>query len=466
MGEPNHALRAARERVPSRSAPGEPLSRTELADMVNAWLWRETGHRYALDDHAVGRWERGRVHWPIAPYRAALRAVLAAPSDEALGFRRPRTSEHAPSHAGPEWTTDVVTAAATDAVTVEVINRRDALRAAALGGAALLTPLAGWLEPIADGPFAARSGAFSGAEVEALEHVAATFRQWRSAESGLGRTAVLGQLADVGQRLKGATPGPLTDRVFAVAAELARVSASMAFDAGDHRPAQDHYLLAARLARSGHDVVFGAVALSALARLQFDIGAADDGLNIVVLAQRGTRHTSSPRLTSMLATREAWGHAHSGDRRRFCAAVDSALETHGDATVHDPASLRSFDPAELHGTIGARYRDMARHDRRHAVDAVQHVTMALALREPDRTRNRAFDLVSLARVQLLAGEPDEAAESARSAIPHFDVHRPGRLGRKLADWVRESEPFRAVPLVTDVRDEIQHTVSQVRKVST
>ncbi|MGH3613028.1 MAG: hypothetical protein ACRDRK_10635 [Pseudonocardia sp.] len=347
---------------------------------------------------------------------------------------------------------------------MEVMNRRDALRAAALGGAALLTPLAGWLEPVTGEAFTTRTGAFSVAEVNALERLAETFRQWRSAESGLGRTAVLGQLADVGARLKDATPGLLTDRVFVVAAELARISASMAFDAGDHRPAQDHYLLAARLAKSGNDVVFGAVALSALARLQFDIGATDDGLNVVSLAQRGTRRTSSPRLRSMLATREAWGHAQVGDAHRFRVAVDSALDAHGDATADDPASLRSFDPAELHGTVGARFRDMARHDRRHASDAARHVTTALELRGPNRARNRAFDYVSLARVQLIAGEPDGSAESARSALPHFDVHRPGRLGRKLSDWVRESEPFRTVPVVADVRDEIQQLTTTTRNV--
>lgn len=433
------------------------MSRAELADAVNAHLWRETGRRYALDDHAVGRWERGRVRWPNAPYRAALRAVLGMPSDAALGFRRPGTRSET-TIARPVWTPRVSASDAADAVAAR-IHRREAVVAPALGGATLLAPLAGWLEPRAPDVSASRLRRFSVAEVEALEHVAATFRTWRSVESGLGRTAVLGQLADVGARLETATPGPLTDRAFVVAAELARVSASMAFDAGQQRPAQDHYLLAARLASSGGDRVFGAVALAALARLQFDVGAADDGLAVVSLAQRGTRHMSSPRLRSMLATREAWGHAQAGDPHRFRAAVDSALETHGDAVEGDPSSLRSFDAAELHGTVGARYRDMARHDRRHAVDAVAHVTAALELRGPDRARNRAFDHVSLARVQLIAREPDGAAESARSALPHFDVDRPGRLGRKLGDFVRESEPYRAVPAVADVRADILQLTS-------
>jgi hypothetical protein len=65
------------------------MSRAELAEAINAWLWSETGRHYALDAHAVARYERNGVRWPIAPYRAALRAVLHAASDADLGFSPP-----------------------------------------------------------------------------------------------------------------------------------------------------------------------------------------------------------------------------------------------------------------------------------------------------------------------------------------------------------------------------------------
>ncbi|MCA1188095.1 hypothetical protein LCD36_16820 [Saccharopolyspora sp. 6T] len=86
MGLPNEALRAARLRVASSRAPGEPMSRSELASAVSAWLWRETGKRHDLDPHLLAKWERGAVRCPTAPYRAALRAVLGVASDADLGF--------------------------------------------------------------------------------------------------------------------------------------------------------------------------------------------------------------------------------------------------------------------------------------------------------------------------------------------------------------------------------------------
>ncbi|MDS1269274.1 transcriptional regulator [Lipingzhangella sp. LS1_29] len=66
------------------------MSRAELAEAVNKYLWRTTGTRHALDAHAIARYERGKVSWPSAAYRAGLKAVLSADTDTDLGFRPSR----------------------------------------------------------------------------------------------------------------------------------------------------------------------------------------------------------------------------------------------------------------------------------------------------------------------------------------------------------------------------------------
>jgi hypothetical protein len=337
---------------------------------VNVWLWEHTGRRFELDDHLIGKWERGAVQYPIEPYRAALRAVLGAATDAELGFVRAAPSPTPPGvllSASGTWTLADIVHDAAKVTESELINRRDALRLAAVGGTALLGPLAGWVEPVTSHSLATRSGVFSVTEVEGLEHLVAAFRDWRSAGAGLGRTAVVGQLADVAERLRTAPSRPLTDRVFVAGAELAKIAGSMAFDAGAHRSAQQHYVTAARMAKGGNNTSFGAVALAALARQSFDLDAPDDGLQIVHLAQRGTRSTATPRLRAMLATREAWAHAQLGDARRFRYAAEDAEDAHNVGGAEDePHWLRGFDRAELVGTIGARYRDLARHDPRQA----------------------------------------------------------------------------------------------------
>ena len=89
MSEPNEMLRGARERTPSRRAPGEHMSRAELADAICAWLWDTTEIKYELDGHYIAKLERGAVRWPGAAYRSGLRHVLDVASDNELGFYPP-----------------------------------------------------------------------------------------------------------------------------------------------------------------------------------------------------------------------------------------------------------------------------------------------------------------------------------------------------------------------------------------
>ena len=48
--------------------------------------------------------------------------------------------------------------------------------------------------------------------------------------------------------------------------------------------------------------------------------------------------------------------------------------------------------------------------------------------------------------------------TVRSALPLIDPHRPGLLGRKLADWHSEAAPFAAVPEVQDTREQTRELV--------
>jgi hypothetical protein len=62
------------------------MSRQELADAVNAYIWREHHIEERLDAHDIGKLERGEHRWPGARRREAFRAVLHADTDARLGF--------------------------------------------------------------------------------------------------------------------------------------------------------------------------------------------------------------------------------------------------------------------------------------------------------------------------------------------------------------------------------------------
>ena len=69
------------------------MSRRELAEAINAWLYRTHNIVITTDGRYIARLERGRRHWPPPLYRAGLRAVLGAATDAELGLyyagRRP-----------------------------------------------------------------------------------------------------------------------------------------------------------------------------------------------------------------------------------------------------------------------------------------------------------------------------------------------------------------------------------------
>jgi transcriptional regulator with XRE-family HTH domain len=88
----NQLLRTARERTPSRQVPGEWLSRREVAEAVNMWIYENTKKTTTLDANYLAKLERGVVRWPSARYRAGLRAVLGVTTDAELGFYPPRRS--------------------------------------------------------------------------------------------------------------------------------------------------------------------------------------------------------------------------------------------------------------------------------------------------------------------------------------------------------------------------------------
>ena len=62
------------------------MSRQELADAVNAYIWHEHNVEERLDAHDIGKLERGEHRWPGARRREAFRAVLHAETDAQLGF--------------------------------------------------------------------------------------------------------------------------------------------------------------------------------------------------------------------------------------------------------------------------------------------------------------------------------------------------------------------------------------------
>ncbi|MGC4885711.1 hypothetical protein [Micromonospora sp. DT227] len=90
-------LSDARHRLSSPVRAGQRMSRSELADAVNAALdriypSRDVTAQY-VDSRWVGKLERGEHRWPSEPRRKALRQVFGAVTDADLDLYSPRRSD-------------------------------------------------------------------------------------------------------------------------------------------------------------------------------------------------------------------------------------------------------------------------------------------------------------------------------------------------------------------------------------
>ncbi|HZD14502.1 MAG TPA: XRE family transcriptional regulator, partial [Pseudonocardiaceae bacterium] len=150
----NDQLRAARERTASPTYATECLSRQELAELVNAYIWEQHHKMVALDHGYLGKLERGIIRWPGTLYREALRAILGVPTDAALGFVNARRA----------------------LVKLDDVDRKKFLVTTALGvGAAALAPVAALLEGGEPTPTPVRVGA---TEIAQIRDAAQAFESW------------------------------------------------------------------------------------------------------------------------------------------------------------------------------------------------------------------------------------------------------------------------------------------------
>ncbi|MBO0607792.1 hypothetical protein [Myceligenerans salitolerans] len=165
------------------------MSRRELAEAVNQYLWRTTGKEVHLDVDTLRRYENGQPRWPGADYRDGLRAVLGVGSDADLGFhptRRGRTA--APTHDVGAWIAtwahkDAVASADSEipATAIDLLCRAVLSYPPAEGGLDRLERA----RPAVAGAFASyQAGSFEAAALRASKALAAL----RSAEHGRATT--------------------------------------------------------------------------------------------------------------------------------------------------------------------------------------------------------------------------------------------------------------------------------------
>jgi len=409
--------------------PGECLSRQEVAELVNEWLYDRTKKRVELDANYVGKLERGIIRWPSKQYREAFRAVLRVESDAQLGFhgRRRRSA------------------------TVTEVNRQQFLRAA---GTAMALP---WLElftPTTPTPVPTR---VTPVEIDQVRTAATVFSTWDNTYGGgLAREAVFAQLRWSAQLLEAAYPEQLRPELFAAVARLGSVAGFMAFDAYAHEDARRSFRFSLACAEQSGNWHLRARLLNMMARQAVWCGQPDDGLTYVEMALvRNDRLTATERAS--LHTLRARAFAKLRHAQECLAAVGAADEAfaHANQAV-DPPWMAFYDHAQHHGDTGHALFDLSIQGRR--TQAAQRLAYSVAHHAPAFARSRAISRTKLASLLMATGDPRQAAAIGQKALDSAGSVRSRRAIDDLWELHRLAGRHPAIPEAVELRERITETL--------
>ncbi|MGW0733436.1 transcriptional repressor NsdA [Streptomyces sp. NPDC002851] len=434
-------------------------SKGELARQVNRRARQMGANHISTDTSRVRRWLDGEQ--PREPIPRILSELFSerfgsVVAIEDLGLR---TAHQSPSLTGVDlpWTGHQ---------TVELIgefSRSDLMLArrgflgtslALSAGPALIEPMQRWLVPTpavaaerqqaGDVTPLRRASKLSKPELDLLESTTVMFRQWDAqCGGGLRRKAVVGQLHEVTDLLQEPQPPATQQRLFKIAGELAELAGWMSYDVGLQPTAQKYFVLALHAAKESGDKPLGAYILSSMGRQMIHLGRPDDALELIHLAQYGSRDTASPRTQAMLYAMEARAYANMGNPSRTKRAVRMAEDTFADAEEfreREPDWIRFFSEAELNAENAHSYRDLAYVAGRSPTYAslaqpAMERAVELFSTDTEHQRSYALNLIGMATVHLLQKEPEHGVVLAEKALGIAKKVRSERVNTRLRKTV-------------------------------
>ncbi len=436
-------------------------SKGELARQVNRRARQLGANHISTDTSRVRRWLDGEN--PREPIPRILSELFSerfgvVVSVEDLGLR---TTRPAPSATGVDlpWTGPQTVALLSEFSRSDLMLARRGFLGSSLAlsaGPSLIEPMQRWLVPSPSSPLprpepdvapssARARGRLSKPELDLLETTTVMFRQWDAqCGGGLRRKAVVGQLHEVTDLLQEPQPDATTKRLFKVAAELAELAGWMSYDVGLQPTAQKYFVLALHAAKEAGDRPLGSYVLSNMSRQMIHLGRPEDALELIHLAQYGSRDCASPRVQSMLYAMEARAYANMGQPGRCKRAVRMAEDTFAEADEWDepdPDWIRFFSEAELYAENSHSFRDLAYVAGRSPTYAslaeplIRRAVELFGQEGGEHQRSYALNLIGMATVHLLQREAEQSTVLATEAIKAAKKVRSERVNTRIRKTV-------------------------------
>jgi hypothetical protein len=423
------------------------MSRTDLADAVNAWLHRSDVLDADVDANYVGKLERGVHRWPGEVRRRAFRGVLHAATDLDLGF-------HVIREAVVGETPVVVVRPATHLPPRAPVHYMPFLPAA------LDRPALDWMcdeRPLAP-PHPAGRRRLDPAEAES---VARRLLDLRDSDHSQGAGLVAAQVAaflhdDVEPLLSTGLDDPqLAAAVYRIAIGAHELAGYQAVDLGADGLAQRHYLHALTLTRTVGDRALGAYLLGvSLGHLALHCGFPDRSLRMAQTAIKGLADQGTPVLNAALHAVLARAHARLGDSASCAAALHIAeADLSRSDSAAEPSWIGYLTEPYLADEIAHCMYDLGSHGT-----ARREVRYAMAGVGATRVRRLAIDTALLASSLAADRQIEEACFQGREATDLAARIGSARAVQRVAQVSADLLPFSGSRAVAELTDYVHATL--------
>jgi transcriptional regulator with XRE-family HTH domain len=442
---PNELLRTARRRTASLTSPGRGLSRQELAELVNTWVWDHYNETLEHSANWVCQLEQGKIRWPREMSRAALRAILGAPTDAALGFTGDPRSARA-------------------AVTLKGVDRQQFIRTSRdLGVLAALGPVAELLAELLEDTEPTQTPTRVGAsDIEQIRTATQVFGSWSGTYGGgLVRATAIGQLRCSAALLKATCPERLRPELFSAVGDLADVAGYLAVDAGADAQADRVYRFALACAEQAGDWPLRGEILSSMAKHAIWTGRPDEGLTLaehglvradrLTAAGRSTLHTDRGRalatmrrvnetLTAIGTADDHFAHFTPDNEPRYMGCYNAARHAALAGQPLAELAILGRDPGEATDRLAAAAAGHTGNTRARAVYLAKLASLTMATGDPIHAATIGHEALDAAGTLRSRGVTDALRELAQYATPHQHLEEVAHLRQRITTLVCTNSP--------------------------
>lgn len=313
------------------------------------------------------------------------------------------------------------------------VDRRDFLVGAAASAALTATPLL----PVAGARLGARDVTRIRTELAQLYALDDAGDGAKAFERALTQAAVVRRLLD-----EASYGQPVGRDLQVLAGELTEMAGWSAFDLGRHDEARRLFGEALTLAHITGSAALTTLVMASMSLQSVSLDAGREAVQLAQAAQRTAASFGSARLLSLLAAREALGHARADDGPAAMQALARSEVLLDDADDPGQEWLEFWGPADFHGVVAGVHLRLGQ-----ARVAERACRSAIAATPERYVRNRAGYRAQLASVLVEQGAFEEAAASATASMSGCKAS--GRVRSRLLELRPALTPHARRPVVAD-----------------